>query len=72
MKSVSPTVISTVGARILLAEDNAVNQRLAMRILEKLGFKVTLAENGLKAVHAVEREDFDLVLMDGKLKNNKK
>jgi len=52
------------GAKILLAEDNPVNQRLAIRVLEKFGYTVALAENGLQAVLATEREDFDLILMD--------
>lgn len=51
-------------AKILLAEDNVVNQRLAIRMLEKLGYTVTLAENGLKAVKAVEQSEYDLILMD--------
>jgi len=51
-------------ANILLAEDNVVNQKLAIRMLEKLGHKVTLVENGLQAVTAVERNAFDLILMD--------
>jgi two-component system, sensor histidine kinase and response regulator len=50
--------------RILLAEDNAVNQRVAMGLLTKAGHQVTLAENGRLALHAVERATFDLVLMD--------
>ena len=50
--------------RILLAEDNVVNQKLAMRMLEKLGYSVQLAENGLLAVQAYEKEQFDLILMD--------
>ncbi len=50
--------------RVLLAEDNAVNQRLAMRFLEKRGHIVALAENGREAVAAVAKESFDLVLMD--------
>jgi CheY-like chemotaxis protein len=49
---------------VLLAEDNNVNQRLAMRLLEKQGHRVTLAINGQQAVEAVARERFDLVLMD--------
>ncbi len=50
--------------RVLLAEDNVVNQRLAMRILEKQGHTVVLADDGLKALAALEQGHFDLVLMD--------
>ncbi len=50
--------------RVLLAEDNRVNQRLAVTILERLGHDVTVASNGREAVEACERADFDLVLMD--------
>ncbi|MHB1425649.1 MAG: PAS domain S-box protein [Gemmataceae bacterium] len=50
--------------RVLLAEDNIVNQRLAVRILEKHGHGVVVACNGKEAVNRVEREPFDLVLMD--------
>eukprot|EP01117_Protostelium_nocturnum_P003243 TRINITY_DN1419_c0_g1_i3.p1 TRINITY_DN1419_c0_g1~~TRINITY_DN1419_c0_g1_i3.p1 ORF type:complete len:697 (+),score=283.33 TRINITY_DN1419_c0_g1_i3:2401-4491(+) len=58
------TPSTTRGARLLLAEDNPVNQRLAIRVLEKFGYSVVLAENGLQAVAATERERFDLILMD--------
>jgi signal transduction histidine kinase/CheY-like chemotaxis protein len=50
--------------RILLAEDNAINQLLATRMLEKQGYAVTLANNGKEALSALEREKFDVVLMD--------
>ena len=50
--------------RILLAEDNVVNQRVAMGLLTKAGHSVTLAENGKLALEALERATFDLVLMD--------
>jgi CheY-like chemotaxis protein len=49
---------------VLIAEDNAVNQRLAQLNLESWGHRVTLANDGVEAVEAFEREDFDLVLMD--------
>jgi CheY-like chemotaxis protein len=50
--------------RILLAEDNAVNQRVAIGLLKKAGHTVTLAENGKLALEALEAATFDLVLMD--------
>jgi two-component system sensor histidine kinase/response regulator len=50
--------------RILLAEDNVVNQRVAIGILEKAGHAMTLAENGLIALNKFDREPFDLILMD--------
>jgi len=50
--------------RILLAEDNAINQLLATRMLEKQGFSVTLANNGKEALAALEREKFHVILMD--------
>ena len=52
------------GCRILLAEDNHVNQRLVERLLQKKGYSVTLAENGQEALRALESSEFDLVLMD--------
>ena len=50
--------------RVLLVEDNLLNQKLAQRILEKRGYSVVLAGNGVEALEALEREGFDLVLMD--------
>ena len=50
--------------RLLLAEDNLVNQQLVLRLLERQGYAVTLAVNGKEAVAAVKKKPFDLVLMD--------
>jgi two-component system, sensor histidine kinase and response regulator len=50
--------------RVLLAEDNAVNQLVALRLLEKCGHTVTVAANGRKAVEAWEEGSFDALLMD--------
>jgi two-component system sensor histidine kinase/response regulator len=52
------------GRRILLAEDNRVNQRVALRILENAGHRVFVAGNGKEALDAHAREHFDAVLMD--------
>jgi signal transduction histidine kinase/ActR/RegA family two-component response regulator len=50
--------------RVLLAEDNAVNQRIACRVLEKRGYEVTVAADGHAALAALDRAAFDVVLMD--------
>jgi CheY-like chemotaxis protein len=50
--------------RVLVVEDNAVNQRLAMRFVEKLGYVAELAENGRQAVDLVLSSEYLLVLMD--------
>jgi signal transduction histidine kinase/CheY-like chemotaxis protein len=50
--------------RVLLAEDNPVNQRLASRLLEKRGHSVVVAANGIEALEAIEKESFDVVFMD--------
>ncbi len=50
--------------RILLAEDSMVNQKLAVALLERQGHTVVIATNGREAVKAVDRESFDLILMD--------
>jgi len=52
------------GARILLAEDNEINQQVAREILSGAGLEVTLADNGQEAVNAVQQNPYDVVLMD--------
>jgi CheY-like chemotaxis protein len=62
-RTAKPTPASS-GARILLAEDNAVNQRVARAILEKAGHTVIVAYNGENALSMWENQPFDLILMD--------
>ncbi len=50
--------------RILLAEDNLVNQKLALRLLEQMGYRADLASNGAEAVVSVNRQTYDVILMD--------
>jgi CheY-like chemotaxis protein len=50
--------------RILLAEDNAVNQKLALRMLEQMGYRADVASNGIEAVESIERQTYDVILMD--------
>ena len=60
-----PTVLPNLkAARVLVAEDNSVNQEVIRAMLMRLGVSPTLADNGEEAVQALAREDFDLVLMD--------
>jgi CheY-like chemotaxis protein len=50
--------------RILLAEDNPVNQKLALRLLSQMGYLADVAANGIEAIESVERQIYDLILMD--------
>ncbi|MBV6450101.1 MAG: Sensor histidine kinase RcsC [Anaerolineales bacterium] len=50
--------------KILLAEDNAVNQKLALRLLEQMGYRADVASNGVEAIESVARQKYDVILMD--------
>ena len=61
----NPVLVSQVrGARLLLVEDNEINQQVAQELLESFGIKVTVAENGEEAIARLQEEQFDGVLMD--------
>jgi PAS domain S-box-containing protein len=62
--ALDPALGAEYPLRILLTEDNAVNQKLAIRLLDRLGYRADVAGNGLEAIQAVERQPYDLVLMD--------
>ena len=64
----TPTTVRKIdgaeGLHVLLAEDNTVNQKLATRLLEKMGHRVTLAVNGQQALELVQQHKYDVILMD--------
>jgi CheY-like chemotaxis protein len=62
--SIDPEMAARHPLRILLAEDNVVNQKLALRILQRMGYRADLASNGIEALESIQRQKYDVVLMD--------
>jgi PAS domain S-box-containing protein len=60
----APVRTGAAALRVLVAEDNPVNQRIALLLLERLGHRASVATNGVEALDALERERYDVVLMD--------
>ncbi|MCK4978124.1 MAG: response regulator, partial [Anaerolineales bacterium] len=59
-----PDLAISLPLRILLTEDNVVNQKLALRLLQKMGYRADVAGNGIEAIQALERQPYDVILMD--------
>ena len=62
--AIDTTLATQRPLRILLAEDNVINQKVAVRLLERMGYRPDVASNGLEALEAVHRQHYDMVLMD--------
>jgi len=59
-----PHLADSVPLHILLAEDNHVNQRVALRMLDRMGYRAEVAANGVEVLDALHRQSFDVILMD--------
>jgi PAS domain S-box-containing protein len=59
-----PTLAQNLPLRILLTEDNVVNQKVAQHMLGRLGYRVDIAANGIEALQALQRQSYDVLLMD--------
>jgi len=59
-----PTLAARLPMRIMVCDDNAINQKVAQRVLQQMGYTVTVTSNGREALEAVDRERFDLIFMD--------
>jgi CheY-like chemotaxis protein len=62
--TIDPSLAIRLPLRILLAEDNIVNQKLALRLLSQMGYRADLAANGIEVIQSLERQMYDLILMD--------
>jgi CheY-like chemotaxis protein len=59
-----PTLASRLPLRVLLCDDNVINQKVALRLLQQMGYRAQLAANGVEALAALDHQPFDLVFMD--------
>ena len=68
-REIDPNMGHNHPLHILLAEDNLVNQKVALRILERMGYRADVAANGLEVLESLQRQQYDVVLMDVQMPN---
>jgi CheY-like chemotaxis protein/HPt (histidine-containing phosphotransfer) domain-containing protein len=59
-----PSLAARLPLRVLLCDDNLINQKVALRLLQQMGYKSDIANNGVEALQAIERQPYDLIFMD--------
>jgi CheY-like chemotaxis protein len=59
-----PTLAERLPLRVLLCDDNAINQKVALRLLQQMGYRADFAGNGIEALNALDRQPYDLIFMD--------
>ena len=59
-----PTLAARLPLRVLLCDDNTINQKVALRLLQQMGYRAGLAANGIEALAALDRQPYDLIFMD--------
>ena len=59
-----PTLASRLPLRVLLCDDNLINQKVALRLLQQMGYKADVANNGLECLQTLERQPYDIIFMD--------
>jgi CheY-like chemotaxis protein len=62
--TLDPTLAHRLPLRVLLCDDNAINQKVALRLLQQMGYQADLVANGVEALAALDREPYDLIFMD--------
>ena len=60
----NPSLSETLPLRVLLCDDNVINQKVALRLLQKFGYKADVANNGVECLKAIERQAYDVIFMD--------